>query len=214
MDRCRGIASTSSSSTTQIFFAVPSVHPPLGRPHLCVRPILAPRLFSKHVSRGKRRRRSHWLAVRADSGAIANESVQTQPQNWRLHSLFPLHSEFDGLIFSLAIPALGTILLDPIMSMVDTGMNPSAPYICHPCSARGSLHPLLDMGTRQGVYQSCMADAYEAGIGVCVCFMQPLLGGWGRQSWRVWGLRPSCSLLLACSLTSWSLSRPRRSQQQ
>ena len=74
---------------------------------------------------------AHWLAIRADSGATANGGdEQAQPWSGRLHSL--LHSEFDGLIFSLAIPALGTILLDPIMSMVDTGMMSTGTWFI-PC---------------------------------------------------------------------------------
>lgn len=38
-----------------------------------------------------------------------------------------LHSKFDKDIFGLAVPALFSILLDPIMSLVDTGDTPVHP---------------------------------------------------------------------------------------
>jgi hypothetical protein len=80
------------------------------------------------------RRCSRSFTIRADSTAAAQPAAQAQP-GWR--SL--LHSEHDALIVGLAVPALGSILLDPIMSMVDTGV-----YLHAACS---TCHVILLTGT-------------------------------------------------------------------
>ena len=52
----------------------------------------------------------------ASSGAIPSDRSQEQPPESNL-------AQYDKLIIGLAVPALGSILLDPIMSLVDTGMS-------------------------------------------------------------------------------------------
>ena len=52
----------------------------------------------------------------ASSGALSSEDAQQQPPEGNL-------AQYDKLIIGLAVPALGSILLDPIMSLVDTGAS-------------------------------------------------------------------------------------------
>ena len=45
-----------------------------------------------------------------------------QPRSWRSWLRLPaFHSEFDASIIGLAVPALASLFLDPLMSLVDTG---------------------------------------------------------------------------------------------
>ena len=70
----------------------------------------------------KRGRTYHrFLVVRADGSAASHPLEGVGEPRWRQQLQALLHSEHDALIIGLALPALGSILLDPIMSMVDTG---------------------------------------------------------------------------------------------
>ena len=50
-------------------------------------------------------------------------------------------SPHDKEIFALAIPALGSVLLDPLMGMVDTGSPAARPTTCHTNRRRKSSVP-------------------------------------------------------------------------
>lgn len=58
----------------------------------------------------------------ASANSFLDKQTQPQPR-------ISLTTEYDGLIIGLAVPALGSILLDPIMSLVDTG-NPFSKAFC------------------------------------------------------------------------------------
>ena len=57
------------------------------------------------------------IALNGPSGHV-EETVLPEPG---LLNPSLLNSEYDKEIFGLAIPALGSILLDPLLSLVDTG---------------------------------------------------------------------------------------------
>lgn len=73
-------------------------------------------LLHGHPGRGRAARRYERQATHAaaSSGALASDDGQQQRADGPL-------SQYDKVIIGLAVPALGSILLDPIMSLVDTG---------------------------------------------------------------------------------------------
>ena len=70
------------------------------------------------VARKDAQRPGRSTRVVAHSAASADRLLDELPP--REHRI-AWRSEYDGLIIGLAVPALGSILLDPIMSLVDTG---------------------------------------------------------------------------------------------
>ena len=64
-----------------------------------------------------KRRQLDRREVQAIAGATEDGFVQRASSSL----VSSLHSVHDKDIFTLAIPALGSILLDPLMSLVDTG---------------------------------------------------------------------------------------------
>lgn len=70
------------------------------------------------VARRDAQRPGRSIRVVAHSAASADRLLDEVPR--REHRI-AWRSEYDGLIVGLAVPALGSILLDPIMSLVDTG---------------------------------------------------------------------------------------------
>ena len=73
-------------------------------------------LFTRPPNARQPARRSGILRTHAaaPSGAIASDASQYDASKGGL-------AQYDKLIIGLAVPALGSILLDPIMSLVDTG---------------------------------------------------------------------------------------------
>lgn len=73
-------------------------------------------LFTRRPNARQPARRSEILRTHAaaSSGAIATDASQYDESKGGL-------AQYDKLIIGLAVPALGSILLDPIMSLVDTG---------------------------------------------------------------------------------------------
>ena len=65
---------------------------------------------TRHQARCRGAFRPH---AAASSGALTSGDTQFQPARGL--------AQYDKLIIGLAVPALGSILLDPIMSLVDTG---------------------------------------------------------------------------------------------
>lgn len=66
-----------------------------------------------------------WIASKVQSVASAEVQLDAEPE--KKHSI-AWRTEYDGLIIGLAVPALGSILLDPIMSLVDTGVLPDKSF--------------------------------------------------------------------------------------
>ena len=81
--------------------------------HLASRP---PCSLTRHRCPGRfaKRNESPKSHAAAESGALPSEDALQQPPKDNL-------AQYDKLIIGLAVPALGSILLDPIMSLVDTG---------------------------------------------------------------------------------------------
>ena len=75
-------------------------------------------LFTRPLNARRPARRSDILRTHAaaSSGAIASDASQYDASKGGL-------AQYDKLIIGLAVPALGSILLDPIMSLVDTGTS-------------------------------------------------------------------------------------------
>ena len=68
----------------------------------------------QHPGRTARRHETFKPHAAASSGALSSGGAQQQSPESNL-------AQYDKLIIGLAVPALGSILLDPIMSLVDTG---------------------------------------------------------------------------------------------
>ena len=88
----------------------------LRNQHCLASPTRPACLFHGHPGRGRPARRFERQAphAAASSGALASDDGQQQRAEGPL-------SQYDKVIIGLAVPALGSILLDPIMSLVDTG---------------------------------------------------------------------------------------------
>lgn len=59
---------------------------------------------------------------KAEAAAAASASASTSPPSWRQRAASLLSSPHDASIVALAVPALGSLLLDPIMTAVDTAL--------------------------------------------------------------------------------------------
>ena len=96
--------------------------------HRCsIRPVVLPGLVG-HTAHHKRqalqaRRRTNETRAASDialSGPSGHADSVRVPESGLLKSSW-LRCRHDSEIFGLAIPALGSILLDPLLSLVDTG---------------------------------------------------------------------------------------------
>ena len=102
-------------------------------------------LLHGHPGTGRPARRSERRAphAAASSEALASDGGQQQRADGPL-------SQYDKVIIGLAVPALGSILLDPIMSLVDTGKHLQAPILweisCVHQSVSRDVHLIRDQG--------------------------------------------------------------------
>lgn len=88
---------------------------------------------TRHLARSGRSAGKGAQQLRPGSGpklhcvASAETYLDAEPQKQRS---IAWRTEYDGLIIGLAVPALGSILLDPIMSLVDTGDECTQNHCC------------------------------------------------------------------------------------
>ena len=82
-------------------------------------------------------RLQHWCSASGSPGAASDSGSSHSIENGKSRFRRLWRSEHDGDIFALAIPALFGILLDPIMTMTDSGLH--SLHLKHGTTQTGNL---------------------------------------------------------------------------